>query len=139
MEFTDIKAIYRSPADYADKEITVGGWVRNNRDSKNFGFLVINDGTFFEPLQVVYGDKLDNFPELCKINVGAALIIRGTIVMTPDAKQPFEMQAVEVTVEGPSGADYPCRKSATALNICARSLICVPAPTPFRRCSECAL
>ncbi len=110
MDFTDIKAIYRSPADYADKEITVGGWVRNNRDSKNFGFLVINDGTFFEPLQVVYGDKLDNFADLCRINVGAALIVRGTIVMTPDAKQPFEMQAAEVTVEGPSGADYPLQK-----------------------------
>ncbi len=110
MDFTDIKAIYRSPEDYADKEITVGGWVRNNRDSKNFGFLVINDGTFFEPLQVVYGDKLDNFADLCRINVGAALIVRGTIVMTPDAKQPFEMQAAEVTVEGPSGADYPLQK-----------------------------
>ena len=72
MELTEIKAIYRSPADYADKEITVGGWVRNNRDSKNFGFLVINDGTFFEPLQVVYGEKLDNFAELCKVNVGVS-------------------------------------------------------------------
>ena len=84
--------------------------MRNNRDSKNFGFLVINDGTFFEPLQVVYGDGLDNFAEICRINVGAALIIRGTIVETPDAKQPFEMQAREVLVEGPSSADYPLQK-----------------------------
>ena len=110
MNLTDIKELYRNKAAYADKEVTVGGWVRNNRDSKNFGFLVINDGTFFEPLQVVYGDKLENFAELCKINVGAALIVRGTIVLTPDAKQPFEMQAAEVLVEGPSGADYPLQK-----------------------------
>lgn len=110
MNLTDIKDLYRDRAAYADKEVTVGGWVRNNRDSKNFGFLVINDGTFFEPLQVVYSDKLDNFAELCKINVGAALIIRGTIVLTPDAKQPFEMQAAQVLVEGPSGADYPLQK-----------------------------
>lgn len=110
MNFTDIKELYRNKAAYADREVTVGGWVRNNRDSKNFGFLVINDGTFFEPLQVVYGDKLENFAELCRINVGAALIVRGTIVLTPDAKQPFEMQAAEVLVEGPSGADYPLQK-----------------------------
>ncbi|MCI9071482.1 MAG: asparagine--tRNA ligase [Lachnospiraceae bacterium] len=110
MNLTDIKELYRNKAAYADREVTVGGWVRNNRDSKNFGFLVINDGTFFEPLQVVYGDKLENFAELCKINVGAALIVRGTIVLTPDAKQPFEMQAAEVLVEGPSGADYPLQK-----------------------------
>lgn len=110
MNLTDIKELYRNKAAYADREVTVGGWVRNNRDSKNFGFLVINDGTFFEPLQVVYGDKLENFAELCRINVGAALIVRGTIVLTPDAKQPFEMQAAEVLVEGPSGADYPLQK-----------------------------
>ncbi|MCM1118494.1 MAG: asparagine--tRNA ligase [bacterium] len=110
MNLTDIKELYRDTAAYAGSEVTVGGWVRNNRDSKNFGFLVINDGTFFEPLQVVYADKLDNFAELCKINVGAALIVRGIIVETPDAKQPFEMQATQVSVEGPSGADYPLQK-----------------------------
>ncbi|MBO5283601.1 MAG: asparagine--tRNA ligase, partial [Lachnospiraceae bacterium] len=110
MNLTDIKELYRNTAAYAGKEVTIGGWVRNNRDSKNFGFLVINDGTFFEPLQVVYGDGLDNFAEICRINVGAALIIRGTIVETPDARQPFEMQAREVLVEGPSSADYPLQK-----------------------------
>lgn len=139
MNLTDIKELFRNTAAYAGSEVTVGGWVRNNRDSKNFGFLVINDGTFFEPLQVVYGDTLDNFAELCKINVGAALIVRGTIVETPDAKQPFEMQATQVSVEGPSGADYPLQKSVTASSICARSLICAPGRTPFRRCFACAL
>ena len=110
MELTDIRELYRNRENYIGKEVTVGGWVRSNRDSKNFGFLVINDGTFFEALQVVYGEKLENFQELCKINVGAALIVKGTIVATPDAKQPFEMQAEEVVVEGASSADYPLQK-----------------------------
>ena len=110
MQLTDIKDLYRSREKYMGREVTVGGWVRSNRDSRNFGFLIINDGTFFEPLQVVYGDGLPNFAELCKMNVGAALIIRGTIVETPGAKQPFEMQAAEVMVEGPSTADYPRQK-----------------------------
>ena len=110
MELTDIRELYRSREDYIGKEVTVGGWVRSNRDSKNFGFLVINDGTFFEPLQVVYGDGLSNFQELCKMNVGAALVVTGTIIETPNAKQPFEMQAAQVLVEGPSTADYPLQK-----------------------------
>lgn len=110
MNLTDIKELYRNKEEYFDKEITVGGWVRSNRDSKNFGFLVINDGTFFEPLQVVYGTALENFDTVCKINVGAAVIVTGKIVATPDAKQPFEMQAAEVVVEGPSCADYPLQK-----------------------------
>ena len=110
MELTDIKELYRNRAEYIGKEVTIGGWVRNNRDGKNFGFLVINDGTFFEPLQVVYTDKLDNFDAICKTNVGAALVIRGIIVETPQAKQPFEMQAEEVYVEGVSSADYPLQK-----------------------------
>lgn len=110
MDLVDIRDLYREKEKYIDKEITVGGWVRSNRDSKNFGFLVINDGTFFEPLQIVYGDKLSNFDAITKINIGAALIIRGTIVATPSAKQPFEMQAKEVIVEGPSSADYPLQK-----------------------------
>ena len=110
MELIDIRELYRNREEYIGKEITIGGWVRNNRDGKNFGFLVINDGTFFEPLQVVYTDKLDNFDAICKTNVGAALVIRGTIVETPQAKQPFEMQAEEVYVEGVSSADYPLQK-----------------------------
>ncbi len=110
MQLTDIKDLYRNREKYIGKEVTIGGWVRSNRDNKNFGFLVINDGTFFEALQVVYGDGLENFAELCKINVGAALVIKGTIVETPQAKQPFEMQATEVLVEGPSTADYPLQK-----------------------------
>ncbi len=110
MNLTDIRDLYREKEKYVGKEVTVGGWVRSNRDYKNFGFLVINDGTFFEPLQVVYGDKLENFDALCRMNVGTAIIARGTIVETPQAKQPFEMQALEVVLEGASAADYPLQK-----------------------------
>ena len=95
MELTNIREIFRNKDKFADKEVTIGGWVRSNRNSKNFGFIVVNDGTFFEPIQVVYGNGLDNYDEVGKINVGAAIIVRGTLVLTPDAKQPFEIQAGE--------------------------------------------
>ena len=110
MELTNIREIFRNKDKFADKEVTIGGWVRSNRNSKNFGFIVVNDGTFFEPIQVVYGNSLDNYDEVGKINVGAAIIVRGTLVLTPDAKQPFEIQAAEVTVEGASTPDYPLQK-----------------------------
>ena len=110
MDLTDIKQLYRERETFYGKEVTVGGWVRSNRDSKTFGFLVINDGTYFETLQVVYSDKLANFTEISKLNVGSAIVVKGTIVATPDAKQPFEMQAEEVMVEGVSSADYPLQK-----------------------------
>ena len=110
MELTNIREIFRNKDKFADKEVTIVGWVRSNRNSKNFGFIVVNDGTFFEPIQVVYGNGLDNYDEVGKINVGAAIIVRGTLVLTPDAKQPFEIQAAEVTVEGASTPDYPLQK-----------------------------
>ena len=95
---------------YLDKEITVGGWVRSVRDSKTFGFIVLHDGTFFETLQVVYHDTMENFAEISKLNVGAAIIVKGTLVATPQAKQPFEIQATEISVEGASAPDYPLQK-----------------------------
>ena len=110
MELTNIREIFRNKDKFADKEVTIGGWVRSNRNSKNFGFIVVNDGTFFEPIQVVYGNGLDNYDAVGKINVGAAIIVRGTLVLTPDAKQPFEIQASDVTVEGASTPDYPLQK-----------------------------
>ena len=110
MELTNIREIFRNKDKFADKAVTIGGWVRSNRNTKNFGFIVVNDGTFFEPIQVVYGNGLDNYDEVGKINVGAAIIVRGTLVLTPDAKQPFEIQAAEVTVEGASTPDYPLQK-----------------------------
>ena len=106
----NIKDLYRNYKDYADKEVTIGGWLRSKRDSKTFGFLVINDGTFFEPLQVVYSDALANFTDISKLNVGAAVIATGVVTLTPDAKQPFEIQATAVEVEGDSTPDYPLQK-----------------------------
>ncbi len=110
MELTDIKELYACPEKFIGQEITVGGWVRSLRDSKTFGFIVLNDGTCFQPLQVVYGDTLDNFQAISRLNVGSALIVTGTIVATPEAKQAFEMQASEVFVEGASTPDYPLQK-----------------------------
>ena len=110
MEFISIRDLYRSREQYLDKSVEVCGWVRSIRSSKSFGFIVINDGTFFEPLQVVYGEKLSNFAEIEKLNVGAALIVKGTLVATPQAKQPFEVQAEEICVEGASTPDYPLQK-----------------------------
>ncbi len=110
MELTSIRSLFRDKDEYTGKEVTVGGWIRSIRDSKTFGFIVINDGTFFEPLQVVYSDKLDNFDVISKLNVGAAIIVKGTLVETPNAKQPFEIQADSVEVEGPSTGEYPLQK-----------------------------
>ena len=110
MELTNIRDLFREKGSYAGKTVTVGGWVRSNRDSKTFGFLVVNDGSFFEPLQVVYSDQMADFSSIAKIGVGAAVIVTGTIVETPGAKQPIEMQAQEVVVEGASPSDYPLQK-----------------------------
>ena len=110
MELTNIRDLFRDKEMYLDKEISVGGWVRSVRGSKTFGFIVVNDGTFFEPLQVVYGDHLENFAEISKLNVGAAIIVTGKLVATPDAKQPFEIQADKVEIEGASAPDYPLQK-----------------------------
>ena len=90
MNLTDIKDLYRNSDNYIDKEVTVGGWVRSIRDSKTFGFIVVNDGTFFEPLQIVYSDSLENFETISKLNVGSAIVAKGKIVATPQAKQAFE-------------------------------------------------
>ena len=107
MNLITVKDLYRNTDKYIDQTIEVGGWVRNIRDSKTFGFIVLNDGTFFETLQVVFHDTMDNFAEICKLNVGAAIIVKGKLVATPQAKQKFEIQAEEIVVEGPSTPDYP--------------------------------
>lgn len=106
-ERVDIRELFKNTDAYAGKQVTVAGWVRTNRDSKNFGFIVLNDGTFFTPLQVVYHDTLPNFAEAAHLNVGTAIYASGILTLTPDAKQPFELQASEITVEGPSDPDYP--------------------------------
>ena len=110
MDLTNVRELFKNRENYLGKEVTIGGWVRSNRNSKNFGFIVVNDGTFFEPVQVVYGDGLDNFEAISKLNVGAAIIVTGELVETPQAKQPFEIQAVHVEVEGASDPTYPLQK-----------------------------
>ena len=107
MELISVRELFRNTEKYAGQEIEVGGWVRNRRGSKQFGFIVLNDGTYFNPVQVVYNDTLPNFQEIAKINIGAALIVKGKLVLTPESKQSFEIQAESVTVEGPSTGDYP--------------------------------
>ena len=106
----NIRELHRNYQEYDGKTVTIGGWVRSIRDSKTFGFMVVNDGTFFEPVQVVYADKLDNFAAICKLNVGAAVIVTGEVRVTPEMKQPFEIHATEVVVEGESTPDYPLQK-----------------------------
>ena len=115
MKLTTVKEIYRNREQFLDKEITVGGWVRSVRDSKTFGFIVLHDGSFFETLQIVYHDSMDNFAEISKLNVGAAIVVKGTLVATPQAKQPFEIQATEICVEGNSAPDYPLQKKRHTL------------------------
>ena len=110
MELINIRDLFRDKEKYLGNKVTVGGWVRSVRDSKTFGFIVVNDGTFFEPLQVVYHDTMENFAQISRLNVGAAIIVTGTLIATPDAKQPFEIQADSIEVEGESTPDYPLQK-----------------------------
>ena len=106
-KLTTIREIFRNRDNYLGQTVEIGGWVRNIRDSKTFGFLVVNDGTYFEPLQVVFHDAMANFSDICHLNVGAAVIVKGQLVATPKAKQPFEIQAETVEIEGASTPDYP--------------------------------
>ncbi|MDF2942986.1 MAG: asnS [Herbinix sp.] len=115
MGLVDIRELYRNKDQYIGTQVQIGGWIRSVRDSKTFGFVVVNDGTYFEPLQVVYHDSLENFATISKLNVGSAIIVKGELVATPEAKQPFEIQAVEITVEGTSTADYPLQKKRHTL------------------------
>ncbi len=116
MERLEIKELYSSAADYAEKSVTVCGWVKTIRSSKSLGFIELNDGSNFGNLQVVFEDnKLDNFKEITKLNVGSALVVTGTVVLTPDAKQPFEIHAEMVLVEGTSTSDYPLQKKRHSL------------------------
>ena len=107
MELISVRELFKNTEAYAGQTVTVGGWVRNRRPSKQFGFIVLNDGTYFTPVQVVYNDTISNFQEISKINIGAALIVTGELVLTPNSKQPFEIQAATIEVEGPSTGDFP--------------------------------
>lgn len=116
MKRTEIANIYKNAAEYADKSITVCGWVRTQRASKAIGFLEINDGGCLKNLQVVFEDvKINNFKEISKINVGASVIVTGKLILTPDAAQAFELNASEIVIEGESTPDYPLQKKRHTL------------------------
>lgn len=111
MKDIQLRELHRNTALYADKTVTVRGWVRTNRSSNKFGFIELNDGTFFKSVQVVYeADKLDNFEEVAKAPIASAWTVKGTLVLTPEAKQPFEIKADEVILEADSESDYPLQK-----------------------------
>ncbi|NLJ71335.1 MAG: asparagine--tRNA ligase [Clostridiaceae bacterium] len=108
MVYTLLRDLFHDPEEYADQIITVGGWVRTIRDQKNFGFITLNDGTFFKPLQIVFEREfLDDFDEIAKIGNGASITVKGKIVLTPEAKQPFEMKAEQIVLEGDAPENYP--------------------------------
>lgn len=111
MKQIDIKKLFRNTKDYAGKEIEVVGWIRTLRDQKTFGFIEINDGTFFKNLQVVFEDgNMDNFKEVAHLPIATAICVKGILLETPDAKQPFELKASKITVEADSESTFPLQK-----------------------------
>lgn len=117
MELVNIRELYRNQEEYLDKTVTIGGWVRSIRSSKNFGFIVVNDGTFFEPLQIVYADGLENFAEVEKLNVGAAIIVTGKLVATPQANSHLRSRQRRLPLKVSLHRITHCRKNATVLSI----------------------
>jgi asparaginyl-tRNA synthetase len=107
---TDVKQIYRGSEKFFNQEVIIEGWIRTSRSSKTFGFLELNDGTFFKNLQIVYDDNLINFKEIEKLSISSSIKVKGILVPTPEAKQPFEVKAIEIEVEGNSAQDYPIQK-----------------------------
>lgn len=110
MKRTEISALFNDTEQYIDSEQTICGWIRTLRQSKTFGFIELNDGSCFQNLQIVFDDNLPNFNEISKLNIGSSLQVKGNLVETPQAKQPFEIKATSITVEGMSAPDYPLQK-----------------------------
>lgn len=106
----EVRDIFKESKKYFNTEVSVYGWVKTIRSSKNFGFIEINDGTFFKGVQVVFTDELKNFNEVEKLGVGTSLSIKGILIETPDNKQPFEIKAKEILVLGESSSEYPLQK-----------------------------
>lgn len=105
-----VKSLYRNTDEYLSKEISISGWIRTLRASNAFGFIEVNDGSFFKNIQVVFDNKLENFKDISKLPISSSIKVIGTLVPTPEAKQPFEIQAKEVIIEGMSDSDYPLQK-----------------------------
>lgn len=111
MEHLDCRELFKNKESYDNKDVVIEGWIRTNRGSNKFGFLEINDGTFFKHVQVVYeADKISNFEEVSKMSISAALTIQGRFVLTPEAKQPFEIKAASIKLQADSHSDYPLQK-----------------------------
>lgn len=110
MEKLVIKDLYRNTDKYVEKEIKLNGWVRTVRDSKNFGFIELNDGSFFKNVQIVFGNELENFDEICKLTISSSIEVTGLLVLTENAKQPFEVQASKIKIESLSDSTYPLQK-----------------------------
>jgi len=111
MKYTDVRKLYRETQSFTGKTVTVVGWIRTNRGSNKFGFIELNDGTFFKSVQVVYDDEsLENFNEISKYPISSALVVTGELVLTPNAKQLFEIKAHKIELEASSDADYPLQK-----------------------------
>ena len=138
MDLVTVRELYKNPEKFLDKEITVGGWIRSLRDSKAFGFIVISDGTYFETLQAVYHDTLENFAQVSKLGVGTAIIVKGTLVATPQNSL-LRSSLLRLLLKVHLHLITRCRKSATLLNICAPSHIYVQGPTLSRQYSVCVL
>ncbi|NTW71047.1 MAG: asparagine--tRNA ligase [Eubacteriaceae bacterium] len=115
MKYTLVKDLYRDPGLYSEKEIMLGGWIRTIRASSHFGFMELNDGTFFNSVQIVYEEALENFSEIGKWNVAAAVTVKGKFILTPEGKQPFEIKAKEVVLEASSDPKYPLQKKRHTL------------------------
>ena len=110
MSRLSIKELYKNSKEYDKKEITIEGWVKTVRDSKTFGFIELNDGTFFKNLQIVFNNNLNNFEEICKLTISSAIKVTGTFILTPESKQPFEIQANNIEIENLSDSTYPLQK-----------------------------
>ena len=110
MKNLSVKDLYRQTKSYENKKITIEGWVRTVRDSKTFGFIELNDGTFFKNVQIVFNDKLNNFSEICKLTISSTIKVTGTLIITENAKQPFEIQAESIDIESLSDSSYPLQK-----------------------------
>lgn len=115
MKYQLVRDIYRNTQEYADKDIVIAGWIRTIRSSKNFGFVEVNDGTFFKNIQVIIDESLENFAEVSKLPISSSIVVHGKLEMTPDAKQPFEIKATEVKIECTSEKDYPLQKKRHTL------------------------
>ena len=110
MENLFIKTLYKNPENFFNKKIHLSGWVRTVRDSKTFGFIELNDGSFFKNIQIVFDDSLENFSEICRLTISSTISVTGKFVKTEGAKQPFEIKATKIDTQYIADSDYPLQK-----------------------------